>query len=48
MAFKEDLKIKSAYIEDLLKQYMPKEEGYQKNYKFYEGMCNCCGNHSTE
>ena len=25
-----------------------KEEGYQKNYKFYEGMCNCCGNHSTE
>ena len=30
MAFKEDLKIKSAYIEDLLKQYMPKEEGYQK------------------
>ena len=30
MAFKEDLKTKSAYIEDLLKQYMPKEEGYQK------------------
>ena len=30
MAFKEDLKIKSTYIEDLLKQYMPKEEGYQK------------------
>ncbi len=29
MAFKEDLKIKSAYIEDLLKEYMPKEEGYQ-------------------
>ena len=30
MAFKEDLKTKSAYIEGLLKQYMPKEEGYQK------------------
>ena len=28
MAFKEDLKTKSAYIEDLLKQYMPKEELY--------------------
>ena len=30
MAFKEDLKTKSAYIEYLLKQYIPKEEGYQK------------------
>ncbi|MFR3071779.1 MAG: polyprenyl synthetase family protein [Paeniclostridium sp.] len=30
MAFKEDLKTKSAYIEILLNEYMPKEEGYQK------------------
>ena len=30
MAFKENLNTKSAYIEDLLKEYMPKEEGYQK------------------
>lgn len=30
MAFKEDLNTKSTYIEDLLKEYMPKEEGYQK------------------
>lgn len=30
MAFKDELKIKSAYIEDILKKYMPKEEGYQK------------------
>ncbi|MDO5009614.1 MAG: polyprenyl synthetase family protein [Intestinibacter bartlettii] len=29
MAFEQELKTKSAYIEDLLKEYMPKEEGYQ-------------------
>lgn len=30
MAFKNELKIKSEYIEEQLKKYMPKEEGYQK------------------
>ena len=30
MAFKEELKIKSAYVEELLNKYMPKEEGYQE------------------
>ena len=30
MEFKNSLKQKASYIEDILKQYMPKEEGYQK------------------
>ena len=30
MAFKEELKTKSAYVEELLNKYMPKEEGYQE------------------
>lgn len=30
MEFKQDLKEKASFIENLLKQYMPKEEGYQK------------------
>ena len=40
MEFNKLLKEKSKYIEDILKQYMPKEEGYQKtimesmNYSF--------------
>lgn len=29
MPFKDELKSKSEYIESLLKEYMPKEEGYQ-------------------
>ena len=29
MEFNNSLKIKSDYIEDLLKKYMPKEDGYQ-------------------
>lgn len=30
MAFKEELKTKSIYIEEVLNKYMPKEEGYQE------------------
>lgn len=30
MEFKKELKQKASYIEELLKEYMPKEEGYQK------------------
>ena len=30
MAFKEELKTKSAYVEELLNKYMPKEEGNQE------------------
>ena len=30
MEFNKLLKVKSNHIEDILKQYMPKEEGYQK------------------
>lgn len=30
MEFKKELKQKASYIEELLKKYMPKEEGYQK------------------
>lgn len=30
MAFKQELKIKSEYVENILKEFMPKEKGYQK------------------
>ena len=30
MSFKEELKNKSKYVEELLSTYMPKEEGYQE------------------
>lgn len=30
MEFKQSLKQRASYVEDILKQYMPKEEGYQK------------------
>ena len=38
MAFKENLNIKSAYIEDLLKEYMPKWRGNTKKTDFLKAM----------